>query len=72
LKKNMKTISGTAAPARVSMAGTPEQPAGLAGHIHSSLTAGNASAAKTAAPAKARIKVMLVDDHPVVRKGVSS
>jgi len=72
LKKNMKTISGTTAPARVSMAGTSEQPAGLAGHIHSSLAAGNASAAKTAAPTKARIKVMLVDDHPVVRKGVSS
>ena len=69
----MKTISATPAPARTSAAATPNQAGGLAGHIQSSLTTGSVAAAKAPnATAKPRIKVMLVDDHPVVRKGVSS
>src|SRR6185437_13225611 len=72
LKKNMKTISATTAPARASVAATTNQPGGLAGHIQSSLATSSIAGAKPAAPAKPRIKVMLDDDHPVVRKGVSS
>src|SRR3569833_2179878 len=69
----MKTISATSAPVRANAAATPNQTGGLAGHIQSSLTAGSVAAAKApTATAKPRIKVMLVDDHPVVRKGVSS
>ncbi|HWC60957.1 MAG TPA: response regulator transcription factor, partial [Verrucomicrobiae bacterium] len=67
----MKTISATSAPARANVAATPNQPGGLAGHIQSSISAGSV-AAKSVNPTKPRIKVMLVDDHPVVRKGVSS
>lgn len=48
------------------------QPGGLAGHIQSSLATSQTSGVKAATTAKARIKIMLVDDHPVVRKGVSS
>lgn len=73
MKKNMKTISGPPTPGRANPVAPSNQPAGLAGHIQSSLMASNASSAKTpAAESKTRIKVMLVDDHPVVRKGVSS
>ena len=69
----MKTISATTTPARANVAATPNQPGGLAGHIQSSLTTGSVAAAKApSAAGKPRIKVMLVDDHPVVRKGVSS
>jgi two-component system nitrate/nitrite response regulator NarL len=69
----MKTISGTpASSARPNVAAPSNQPGGLAGHIQSSLTASSANAAKTPATTKPRIKVMLVDDHPVVRKGVGS
>jgi two-component system, NarL family, nitrate/nitrite response regulator NarL len=67
----MKTITGTSIPARANAGAASNQPGGLAGHIQSSLAAGNA-AANSSAVAKPRIKVMLVDDHPVVRKGVGA
>ena len=69
----MKTISGTPTTSVRANAAASGNQSGLAGHIQSSLSAGSANAAKSpAATVKPRIKVMLVDDHPVVRKGVSS
>ena len=64
----MKTVPFTSSSTRTSASASGHQTGGLAGHIQSSL----ASAAKSATAPKPRIKVMLVDDHPVVRKGVSS
>ena len=43
---------------------------GLAGHIQSSLAGLPLSEPSLASRAKAKIKVLLADDHPVVRKGV--
>lgn len=60
----------TSSSQRTSAGGT--QPGGLAGHIQSSLATSQTSGVKAASAPKARIKIMLVDDHPVVRKGVSS
>ena len=65
----MKQIS-TSSSQRTTAGGT--QPGGLAGHIQSSLATSQTAGAKAASTPKARIKVMLVDDHPVVRKGVGS
>jgi len=68
----MKINPTASTPARANSAVPPSQPGGLAGHIQSSISTGSAAAAKSAATTKPRIKVMLVDDHPVVRKGVGS
>ncbi len=68
MKPTIYTNSG----ATRNAAGAPHQPGGLAGHIQSSLATSQAGGAKAVTAAKNRIKIMLVDDHPVVRKGVSS
>ena len=65
----MKPISGSA---RSNAGATPHQPGGLAGHIQSSFATSQTAGAKAASTPRQRIKIMLVDDHPVVRKGVSS
>jgi len=65
----MKTGQATPTTTRTSTGANSHQSGGLAGHIQSSLA--TPAAAKTPAP-KARIKIMLVDDHPVVRKGVGA
>ena len=65
----MKTVPGTSNASRASGAATSNQTIGLAGHFLSSLTTGGA---KSVSAVKGRIKIMLVDDHPVVRKGVGS
>jgi len=49
----------------------PRPPAGLAGHIQSALAASQLGQAKEG-KMKRSIKLLLVDDHPVVRKGISS
>ncbi len=64
----MKPIPGSA---RTAIGAASHQPAGIAGHIQSSL-ATTQTGAKVSGTGKPRIKIMLVDDHPVVRKGVSS
>src|SRR5215467_7425755 len=68
----MKPTSSTSGASRATGASNPQQPGGLAGHIQSSLSGSHLSAGKTAAAPKPRIKVMLVDDHPVVRKGIGA
>jgi len=68
----MKTAPVTSSAARSNAGSSSQQPGGLAGHIQSALAGTNVSGAKSANTPKTRIKVMLVDDHPVVRKGVSS
>lgn len=45
---------------------------GLAGHIQSSLAASRAGETSHGNKMKTRIKLLLVDDHPVVRKGISA
>ena len=68
----MKPTSSTSGAPRTTGNSNPQQPGGLAGHIQSSLAGSHLTAAKTAAAPKPRIKVMLVDDHPVVRKGIGA
>jgi two-component system nitrate/nitrite response regulator NarL len=68
--KTGQTISSPQATTTAIMSSTP--PGGLAAHIKSSL-AGNAAAEATqGSKMKRRIKLLLVDDHPVVRKGIVS
>ena len=45
---------------------------GLAGHIQSALASSRAGQPTLDNKMKRRIKLLLVDDHPVVRKGISS
>jgi DNA-binding NarL/FixJ family response regulator len=69
----MKPTSSTSGAPRTPATATSQQPGGLAGHIQSSLAGSHLAAGKPAAAApKPRIKVMLVDDHPVVRKGIGA
>jgi two-component system, NarL family, nitrate/nitrite response regulator NarL len=50
----------------------PRPAAGLAGHIQSALAGNRAGQATQENKMKKRIKLLLVDDHPVVRKGIIS
>ena len=55
--------------------GNPPLPmgGGLAAHIQNALTGAATREAKTPVPiSKTRIKILLVDDHPVVRKGIGA
>jgi two-component system nitrate/nitrite response regulator NarL len=69
----MKTVPVTSAvlPAEASST-LPRPAAGLAGHIQSALASSRAGQATHESKMKRRIKLLLVDDHPVVRKGISS
>src|SRR4051794_34287622 len=70
-------IMKTAPQASTHIPGSPVPPSltpqsgGLAAHIQSSLASAQAREGKTPT-VKTRIKVLLVDDHPVVRKGISA
>jgi two-component system, NarL family, nitrate/nitrite response regulator NarL len=50
----------------------PRPAAGLAGHIQSALAGSRAGQATLENKMKKRIKLLLVDDHPVVRRGIIS
>ncbi len=69
----MKTLQLTPAvhPAAVP-AVPPQAVTGLAGHIETALACSRAGQTTHEAKMKRRIKLLLVDDHPVVRKGISS
>lgn len=63
-------MTSKAFPATTVSTGLPTP--GLPGHIQSTLAAGRASQSTHDDKMKRRIKLLLVDDHPVVRKGISS
>jgi two-component system, NarL family, nitrate/nitrite response regulator NarL len=69
----MKT--GQLSPTAPSLAGHdlfPQTTGGLAAHIHTALAAGRAAQPAHESKMKKKIKLLLVDDHPVVRKGIAS
>src|SRR5262249_53613034 len=68
---NMKPgpIPSTSEPITPSTTLTGLPASGLIGHIHSALQATDTT---QASKMKKRIKLLLVDDHPVVRKGIAS
>jgi two-component system nitrate/nitrite response regulator NarL len=68
--KTGQTFSSPQDPTTVIMSSTP--PGGLAAHIKSSLAGSTAAEATQGSKMKRRIKLLLVDDHPVVRKGIVS
>src|SRR4051812_197642 len=68
--KTGQCISKMAAPT-ASMTPRPSSN-GLAEHIQISLAAAQSGPAASADKMKKRIRLLLVDDHPVVRKGISA
>jgi DNA-binding NarL/FixJ family response regulator len=69
----MKTAQSVSAVLPASAPGTlPSAAAGLAGHIQSALAGSRAEQTTHENKMKRRIKLLLVDDHPIVRKGISS
>ena len=68
--KTVPPVSATVPPAGPA-AMMPRPSAGLAGHIQSALAASQVAQTQEG-KMKRRIKLLLVDDHPVVRKGISS
>jgi two-component system, NarL family, nitrate/nitrite response regulator NarL len=69
----MKTGPSAATASFPLTAATPPRAAsGLAGHIQSSLAGAHAGPATRENTMKKRIRLLLVDDHPVVRKGIGA
>lgn len=68
-RKKMKTAQTLAATPQTSATNPFSRPAtGIVGHIQSSLIKSQATSAKS----KRQIRLLIVDDHPVVRKGITS